>query len=129
MAMKVDAPDIGASALYHSGLCALSHGDYRGAERRFRRAIELLPPPIQRPHLLAQTHHSLAVALMHQGLPDAEHYARNALALRPDPTSNLAEEDRLLLAKLHERRGDTAAPVHAIATGAPAGLRASEADV
>lgn len=110
MAMKVDAPDVGASALYHSGLCALSHGDYRGAEQRFRRAIELLRPPIQRPHLLAQAHHSLAIALMHQGLPDAEHHARNALALRPDPTSNLAKEDLILLVKLRARRGGRPAP-------------------
>jgi tetratricopeptide (TPR) repeat protein len=106
MAMKAEAPDIGASALYHSGLCALSHGDYPGAERRFRRAIELLSPPIQRPHLLAQAHQSLAVALMHQWRPEAEHHAQTALALRPDPESHLANEDRLLLAKLRSQHRD-----------------------
>lgn len=105
MAMKADAPDIGASALYHSGLCALCHGDYPGAERRLRRAIELLSPPIRRRHLLAQAHHSLAVALMHQRRPEAEHHAQTALALRPDPHSQQAEEDRRLLRLLHARRG------------------------
>ncbi len=50
MAVQAQAPDVGASALCHSGLCALNHGDYPGAERRFRSAVELLSPPIRRPH-------------------------------------------------------------------------------
>jgi ATP/maltotriose-dependent transcriptional regulator MalT len=103
MAAQAKAPDIGASALCHSGLCALNHGDYAGAERRFRRAIAMLSPTRRR-HLLALAHHSLAVALMHQRSPEAEDHARTALALRPDPDSHLAEEDRLLLAKLRELR-------------------------
>lgn len=108
MAAQAKAPDIGASALCHSGLCALNHGDYAGTERRFRRAIALLSTAVRRPHLLAFAHHSLAVALMHQGSPEAEHHVRTALGLRPDPDSHLAEEDRLLLAKLGELRGDGA---------------------
>ncbi len=129
MAAQANAPDIGASALYHSGLCALNHGDYPAAERRFRGAIALLSATGQRRHLLALAHHSLAVALLHQGHPDAEAQAQIALALRPDPDSHLAEQDRLLLAKLRERRGDAAAPERAIATGAPTSPRVSEADV
>lgn len=104
VAAEAEAPDIGASAMCHSGLCALNHGDYHGAELRFRRAIELLAPPIRLPHLVALAHHNLAVALMHQGRPGAEYHARTALALRPDPESHLAEQDRILLAKLREIR-------------------------
>ncbi len=106
MAMNAGAPDIGASALYHSGLCALLRGDYPAAERQLRHAIDLLPRPSRRPHLLAQAHSSLAVALMHQGLPDAEHHAQTALALRSDPNSQQAVEDRRLLAKLRAPRRD-----------------------
>ncbi len=111
VAAEAEAPDIGASALCHSGLCALNHGDYPAAARRFRRAIELLSPPVRRPHLVALAHHNLAVALMHQGERDAaEYHVRTALALRPDPESHLAEEDRILLAKLCALRGDRPAP-------------------
>ncbi|HEX3761463.1 MAG TPA: hypothetical protein VHW23_22355, partial [Kofleriaceae bacterium] len=53
MAAQVKAPDIGASALCHSGLCALNLGDYGGAERRFRHAIALLSTAGRRRHLLA----------------------------------------------------------------------------
>jgi len=142
MAAQAKAPDIGASALCHSGLCALNHGDYADAERRFGGAIALLSTGHLRRHLLALAHHSLAVALLHQGHPDAEAHARTALALRPDPDSHLAEQDRMLLAELREprgerqsdgaeteRRGDTAAPERSVAIGAPIPLRVSEADV
>jgi tetratricopeptide (TPR) repeat protein len=125
MAAQVKAPDVGASALCHSGLCSLNHGDYAGAERRFRHAIALLSNAVRRPHLLALAHHSLAVALMRQGSPEAEHHARTALALRPDPDSHLAEEDRLLLAKLRELRDDGARNGPRVDTPA----LASEADV
>ena len=137
MAAQAKVPDIGASALCHSGLCALNHGDYRGAERRFRDAIELLANGRRR-HLLALAHHSLAVALLHQGQPAAEHHARTALALRADPDSHLAEQDRMLLTKLREqlgggaetgRRDDAAAPERGVATSAPTPPLAAEADV
>jgi hypothetical protein len=64
----------------------------------------LLSRPIRRPHLLALAHHSLAIALMEQGKGAAEHHVRTALALRRDRHSHLAEQDRLLLAKLREVR-------------------------
>ena len=96
----------GASALCQSGMFALNHGDDASAERRFREAIGLLSPPIRRPQLLALAHHSLAIALMHQGKGDAEHHAQTALALRPDPHSHLAEQDRLLLSTLREVRAE-----------------------
>lgn len=101
VAARAAAPSVGASALCQSGLCVLNHGDYAGAERRFRRAIELLTST-HRQQLRALAHHSLAVALMHQGKDEAEHHARAALALRTDPTSHVAEEDRLLLQRLCE---------------------------
>src|SRR5882672_4659533 len=110
MAVQAQAPDVGASALCHSGLCALNHGDYPGAERRFRSAVELLSPPIRRPHLLALAHHNLAVALMRMGQPDAEYHARTALALRADPTSHLADEDRILLARIRAQCNDHPTP-------------------
>jgi ATP/maltotriose-dependent transcriptional regulator MalT len=138
VAAEAEAPDIGASALCHSGLCALNHGDHPGAERRFRRAIELLSPPVRRPHLLALAHHSLAVALMHQRqLNAAEYHAETALALRPDQESHLADEDRLLLAKLRALRGGSPAPqpgdagakLVSITTGSRLRHCVSEADV
>jgi tetratricopeptide (TPR) repeat protein len=134
LAAQAKAPDIGASALCHSGLCALNHGDYRGAERRFRDAIELLANGRRR-HLLALAHHSLAVALLHQGHPAAEQHARTALALRTDPDSHLAEQDRMLLAKVPKRLGDgaeTARPDDAAASErglAPIPPLAAEAEV
>jgi ATP/maltotriose-dependent transcriptional regulator MalT len=118
MAAQANTPDVGASALCHAGLYALNHGDYLGAERRFRSAIELLSSDGRRRHLLAFAHHNLAVALLQQDHPDAERHVATALALRPDPDSHLAEQDRLLLAKLRVlhrhraesgRRGDGAA--------------------
>ncbi len=93
-----------ARALCQSGLCALNHGDYANAERRLRRAIELLAPPVRRPHLLASAHHSLAIALMYQGCDEAEHHVRTAMELCPDPHSHLAEEDRILLDRLREQQ-------------------------
>lgn len=141
MAAHAKVPDIGASALYHSGLCALNHGDHAGAERRFRGAIEMLSTGRPRRHLLALAHHSLAVALLQQGhLDAAESHARTALALRSDPHSHLAEQDRLLLAELRARRGDddyagdtgrggTPAPEPAVASGTSPRPRVSEADV
>ena len=140
VAAEAEAPDVGASALCHSGLCALNHGDYPGAERRFRRAIELLSPPMRRPHLLALVHHNLAIALMHQGrLEAAECHVRTAAALRPDPESHQAEEDRILLAKLCAQRGESPAPPRRSTDARPISItsssmpasprRASEADV
>jgi tetratricopeptide (TPR) repeat protein len=105
-AVAARAPAIGASALCQRGLYALNHGDYPGAERRFRGAIDLLSPATSRRPLLAHAHHSLAIALMQQDHSDAEHHARVALALRGDPESHLAEQDRLLLARLREARAD-----------------------
>jgi len=97
--------------MHRNAARSFTYPHYRGAERRFRRAIELLLPPIRRPHLLALAHHSLAVALMHQGrLESAEYHARTALVLRPDPESHLAAEDRILLAKLRAQRGENSAP-------------------
>ena len=106
MAAAAKAPGIGASALCQSGLHALNHGDYPSAERRFRAAIDLLAPTAGRRHLLALAHHSLAIALMSQGHDGAAHHARTALALRPDPESHLAEQDRQLLARLHGAQPD-----------------------
>jgi hypothetical protein len=57
MAATARAPAIGASALCQSGLCALNHGDYASAERRFRGAIALLSPMVRHPHL-ALAHHT-----------------------------------------------------------------------
>jgi tetratricopeptide (TPR) repeat protein len=138
VAAEAEAPDIGASALCHSGLCALNHGDYPGAERRFRRATELLSPPVRRPHLLALAHYNLAVALMHRRQLDAaEYHAQTALALRPDQESHLAEEDRILLVTLRALRGggpapqpgDVGAKLVSITTGSRLRRRVSEADV
>jgi tetratricopeptide (TPR) repeat protein len=55
-----------ATALCLSGLHAFNHADYAHAERRFRRAIQLLSPSSPR-HLLAQAYRKLAIALMRQG--------------------------------------------------------------
>jgi tetratricopeptide (TPR) repeat protein len=104
MAADVQSAAIGASALCQSGLYALHHGDLGDAERRFREAIALLSPPADRPHLLALAHHNLAVVLMHQGRAAAEYHAKAALALRPDPSSDLAKQDRLLLTRLRDNR-------------------------
>lgn len=104
VAAEIQDPRLGASALAQSGLCALNHGDYPNAEWRFRAAIVLLSPSPWQPHLLAQAHHSLAVALMHQGSDEAEHHAVTALELRLDPQSHLAEEDRILLSRLRDAR-------------------------
>lgn len=108
MATQANAPDIGATALCHNGLYELNHGDFQGAERRFREAIELLSADGRRRHQLAFAHHNLAVALMQQGHPDAEYHAETALTLRPDPETHFAEQDRLLLAKLRALRRDSA---------------------
>lgn len=102
-AAAAKTPAVGASALCQSGLYALNHGDYAVAERRFRDAVDLLSSTPRR-HLLALAHHSLAVALMHQGKGEAEHHATAALALRSDVDSHLAEEDRVLLSRLREGR-------------------------
>jgi tetratricopeptide (TPR) repeat protein len=109
MAAAAQAPGIGASALCQRGLHALNHGEYAGAEQRFRAALDLLaflPSTTGRCQLRAFAHHSLAVALMSQGHDGAAHHARIALALRPDPDSHLAEQDRQLLAQLQEARPD-----------------------
>ena len=104
MAAAITDPAIGASALCESGRNALHHGDYPGAERRFRGAVALLSRADRRPHLRALVHHRLAIALMHQGKEDAEHHAWIALALRPDPQGSPAEADRNLLSKLRKLR-------------------------
>lgn len=123
VAAEAEVPDIGPSALCHSGLCALTRGDYPAAERRFRRAIELLSPPIRRPHLLAFAHNNLAVAMMHQGhLDGAEYHARTALALRPDPQSQQAEEGRSLIAKLCALRAESSAPPSCRAGATPGSI-------
>lgn len=138
MATQAKTPDVGASALCHAGLYALNHGDYPGAERRFRSAIELLSVDGRRRHLLALAHHNLAVALLHQDHPDAERHVETALALRPDPDSHLAEQDRLLLAKLSAQRreraesrrcGESAAPDDRLVSEAPPPALASETNV
>ncbi|TMQ06188.1 MAG: hypothetical protein E6J91_38575 [Deltaproteobacteria bacterium] len=56
MAASANAPGVAASALCRSGMYALNHGDYSCAEHRFRRAIELLGPPVRSPHALAVAH-------------------------------------------------------------------------
>jgi tetratricopeptide (TPR) repeat protein len=104
MAAVVRDPVIGASALCQSGLYALNHADYPGAERRFREAIVVLSPQASGAPLLALAHHNLAIALLHQGSDEAEHHASTALALRADPQSHLAEQDRILLARLREAK-------------------------
>jgi tetratricopeptide (TPR) repeat protein len=106
MAAAVKDAGVGASALCQAGLFALNRGDHANAEQRFRAAIELLSPPTQRPHLRALAHHSLAIALMNQGNGEAEYHAQIALALRSDPQSHLAEQDRLLLSQLREVRAE-----------------------
>jgi tetratricopeptide (TPR) repeat protein len=128
MSTQAKVPDIGASALAHSGLSALNHGDYAGAERRFRRVIDLLSTAGAQRNLLALAHHNLAVALRHQGHPDAARHAEAALAIRTDHDSHLADEDRILLTKLRERREDGAA-ADAAAYAAPLALRSSEPHV
>jgi tetratricopeptide (TPR) repeat protein len=101
IASAARASTIGASALCQRGQYALNRGHYPDAERRFRGAIDLLSPATGWRHLLALAHHSLAIALMHQDRADAaEEHARVALALRADPDSHFAEQDRLLLAQL-----------------------------
>jgi hypothetical protein len=103
VAAAVQDPSLGASALCQSGMYALNHGDFAGAARRFRDAIALLAL-VRRPNLLASAHHLLATALMPLGGAEAEQHAATALALRPDQDSHLAEEDRILLTQLRERR-------------------------
>lgn len=105
IAVAAAAQDVtsGATALCQSGMYALNHEDFANAETRFRRAIELLRPA-RRGDLLAQAHHNLAVALMELGSDEAEHHAATALALRPDKSSPLAEEDRILLGRMREAR-------------------------
>lgn len=98
MAVTAQSPAIGATALCQSGLFALNHGDYPDAERRFRSAIVLLSPPPRRVHVLALAHHHLGIALLFQNKRnEAAYHARAALALRSDPDSYLAEQDRTLL--------------------------------
>jgi tetratricopeptide (TPR) repeat protein len=106
VAAAIQDPSLGASALCQSGMYALNHGDFAGAARRFRDAIALLARA-RRPNLLASAHHLLATALMQLGGAEAEEHAATALALRPDPDSHLAEEDRILLTQLRERRMTT----------------------
>jgi tetratricopeptide (TPR) repeat protein len=106
MAADVHSPEISASALCHRGLYALQRGDLGDAERRFRAAITTLSPPVDRPDLLALAHHNLAVVLMHQGREEAAYHAKVALALRPDPSSDLADHDRLLLTMLRDPRNN-----------------------
>ena len=64
---------------------------------------------------------------------------RTAVALRLDPESHQAEEDRILLAKLRAQRGESLAPPRHSADATPVSVaarsmpasphRASEADV
>jgi hypothetical protein len=86
LAADVRSPEIGASALCHSGLYALHHGDLGDAERRFRAAIANLSPPTDRPDLLALAHHNLAVVLMHVGRPERRTTPRPRSPCAPIPT-------------------------------------------
>jgi tetratricopeptide (TPR) repeat protein len=100
-----------ASALADVGAYALRRGHFAHAEARFRGALALLSADFL-PYLRATLHHQLANALHEQRkTPDeAERHASEALALRWDPESRLAREDRALLARIRADRGPEPAP-------------------
>jgi tetratricopeptide (TPR) repeat protein len=94
-----------ASGLAEIGRLALRRGQAAHGEARFRDALTLLSTdgPAE---LRAALHHGLALALHAQRKnPDeAERHATTALRLRGDPGSQLAREDRALLALICARR-------------------------
>jgi len=95
----------GASALGEIGLHAMRARQVARAERRFRRAVALLTDE-DPPYLRAMLHHQLARALHEQGKDgdEAAQHASAALALRWDPGSRLASDDRALLAAIEAGR-------------------------
>lgn len=94
-----------ASGLAEIGFHALRRGHAAYSEARFRDALTLMSTggPAD---LCATLHHGLALALHAQRKdPDkAERHATTALRLRRDPGSQLAREDRALLALICARR-------------------------
>jgi tetratricopeptide (TPR) repeat protein len=94
-----------ASALADLGFHALRRGHAARAEVRFRAALELLSSA-DPPYLRATLHHDLALALHAQRkeADEAEHHATIALSLRWDPGSQIAREDRALIALIYARR-------------------------
>ena len=115
-AAMVGDSSVGASALYTAAVCSLNHGDHAAAEGRLRAAIKLLAPA-GCARLLAQAHHHLAVVLHHRRSDDAEYHAGAALALRSDAAGHLAEQDRLLLARVreqHTRQSEPEGSPHAL---------------
>jgi tetratricopeptide (TPR) repeat protein len=93
------------STLAEMGFHALRGGRVARAELRFRTALALVETNGPA-HLRAILHHHLALALhqQHKHADEAELHATTALGLRPDPNSQLAREDRALLALIRARR-------------------------
>jgi hypothetical protein len=91
-----------SAALMHLGIYALERDDPELAEIRFRDA---LAEPVTDAELAASVHHHLAIALLRQSKDGAELHATIAASLRLDPESTPAQQDRALLAQIHERRG------------------------
>jgi hypothetical protein len=104
-ATKLQDPIELASGLADIGFHALRRGHAAHGEARFRDALTLLSTegPAD---LCATLHHGLALALHAQRKdPDkAERHATTALRLRKDSGSQLAREDRALLALICARR-------------------------
>jgi tetratricopeptide (TPR) repeat protein len=94
-----------ASALADLGFHALRRGHSARAEARFRAALELLSAA-DPAYLRAMLHHDLALALHLQGkdADEAEYHATTALRLRWDQGSQIAREDRALIALICARR-------------------------
>jgi tetratricopeptide (TPR) repeat protein len=104
-AVVVQDPFEEAAALADIGLHALRQGHATRAEARLRAALALVPT-VGSAHLRATLHHQLALALHVQGksTDEAERHATTALSLRWDQGSQLAREDRALLALICARR-------------------------
>lgn len=93
------------SARAEMGFHALRCGRVARAEARFRAALALVDTEGPA-HLRATLHHDLALALhlQRKDADEAERHATTALALRCDAGSQLAHDDRALLALIRARR-------------------------
>lgn len=98
--VQSELPVVAANPLYQRGQHALDHGDFMGAESRFRSALALLEKGTGRRNLTRKVHRGLAITLRRLGQPEAEHHAREAVALHKDPNCEQAALDRQLLAEL-----------------------------